>query len=476
MKFTVISHACLYVEHLNTRLLIDPWFIGSCYWRSWWNYPEPNNDLISSLKPTHVYISHLHWDHYHGPSLRKIQKFQPEIIFPKHFNKRMVGDCKRGFDFKNIVEIDHGTSYEIGDEFKLTSYQFNPIVIDSSVVIEAGNVTLLNSNDAKVFGLSLKQITSSHGNFDFVFRSHSSAAPIPHCIKGADPRESNRSPKDYCNDFVSFGKATGAKYCIPFASSHYFLHPKTKKFNEYYSNPKLVKEIFDQQATSEQLCVIMPSGSNWSTESGFELNNHNYSLIEKHIEEAAIKHKHKIDKALKRSRNAIFNKNSFKSYYQKFFKSNNFIFKLSFRFGFLIEEFPSDSLFICIIDGSKKNTQIIKIKDESEIFNHNLSFVIKTATDIFNDCNIKMMHNTFGASKLLEIILSDSKSKQDLRTYLRLIDFYENDCLPISRLFSIRNISIALRRWREFFDFFYYIYIIKIKKGSIADLYFRANT
>ena len=87
-----------------------------------------------------------------------------------------------------------------------------------------------------------------------------------------------------------------------------------------------------------------------------------------------------------------------------------------------------------------------------------------------------MMHNTFGASKLLEIILSDSKSKQDLRTYLRLIDFYENDCLPISRLFSIRNISIALRRWREFFDFFYYIYIIKIKEGSIVDLYFRANT
>ena len=100
MKFTVISHACLYIEFLNTRLLIDPWFIGSCYWRSWWNYPEPNIDLISSLKPTHIYITHLHWDHYHGPSLRKVQKYNPEIILPKHFNKRMLGDCIKDFKFK----------------------------------------------------------------------------------------------------------------------------------------------------------------------------------------------------------------------------------------------------------------------------------------------------------------------------------------------------------------------------------------
>ena len=81
MKFTVISHACLYIEHKETRLLIDPWLIGSCYWRSWWNYPEPKSDLIKSLKPTHIYITHLHWDHYHGPSLRLFEYLQPKVIF-----------------------------------------------------------------------------------------------------------------------------------------------------------------------------------------------------------------------------------------------------------------------------------------------------------------------------------------------------------------------------------------------------------
>ena len=113
MKFTIISHACIYIEFEGIKLLIDPWIIGSCYWRSWWNYPKVNPKLIEDLRPTHIYITHLHWDHYHGPSLRKFEKFNPQIIFPKHFNKRMLGDCKRDFKFTNTIEIDHGKEYKL---------------------------------------------------------------------------------------------------------------------------------------------------------------------------------------------------------------------------------------------------------------------------------------------------------------------------------------------------------------------------
>ena len=471
MKFTVISHACLYIEYLNTRLLVDPWFIGSCYWRSWWNYPEPPDDLISSLKPTHIYITHLHWDHYHGPSLRKMQKYQPEIIFPKHFNKRMLGDCIRDFNFKKITEIDHAKTYNIGDDFNITSYQFNPVIIDSSIVIEANNICLLNSNDAKVFGLSLKQILSNHKQFDFVFRSHSSAGPIPHCIKGADPIKSDRSPTDYCKDFINFGKAANGKYLIPFASSHIYLHPKTQKYNVYYSNPQMVKENFEQNNNSDQICVLMPSGSSWSKESGFKTINHDYSKIKDHINESTKKNKEKIERSLKRNEKLFFKEQYFHAYFKKFLKSTFFPFNLSFKFAFLIKELPTNTLFLCIIDGNKKNTKLLKLKNESEIFEYQLSFIIKTSTDIFNDCNKKIMHNTFAASKLLEIILISSTSKRNLNKYLSLVDFYENDCLPISKLFSKRNFLILLRRWREFFDIFYYLYLTKIKRAKISDLW-----
>ena len=105
MKFTVVSHACLYIEDNDIRFLIDPWIIGSCYWRSWWNYPEVTEDLITHINPTHIYLTHLHWDHYHGPSLRKFQNCNPKILLPKHFNKRMKGDLLKDFSFSNIKEL-----------------------------------------------------------------------------------------------------------------------------------------------------------------------------------------------------------------------------------------------------------------------------------------------------------------------------------------------------------------------------------
>ena len=50
MNLKTYGHATLSLENDEKPILItDPWLIGSCYWRSWWNYPEPNIDLISSF-------------------------------------------------------------------------------------------------------------------------------------------------------------------------------------------------------------------------------------------------------------------------------------------------------------------------------------------------------------------------------------------------------------------------------------------
>ena len=66
MAFKILSHASMLVNHHSDQLLIDPWFIGSCYWRSWWNYPPVETDLVKNLNPTAIYITHVHWDHWHG--------------------------------------------------------------------------------------------------------------------------------------------------------------------------------------------------------------------------------------------------------------------------------------------------------------------------------------------------------------------------------------------------------------------------
>ena len=63
---------------------------------------------------------------------------------------------------------------------------------------------------------------------DFVFKSHSSATAIPYCIEGYEETFSDRRTKsDYIEEFCRFALSIGARYAIPFASNHCFLHRET---------------------------------------------------------------------------------------------------------------------------------------------------------------------------------------------------------------------------------------------------------
>ena len=89
--------------------------------------------------------------------------------------------------FGNVIEIEHNEEFELGADFRLSSYQFG-FGVDSAMVVSGGDTTLFNCNDCKLFGLPLKQITKRYPKIDFVFRSHSSASPIPFCNNRSRPK------------------------------------------------------------------------------------------------------------------------------------------------------------------------------------------------------------------------------------------------------------------------------------------------
>ena len=172
MKFQVLSHAGLAVTSGGRTLVTDPWIIGSCYWRSWWNYPPVTPQLVRSLKPDFIYVTHIHWDHFQGPSLRKFDK-ATQIYVPKGNFHRIRDDLVK-MGFKNVTELRHGQSVDLTADFRITSYQFG-VFLDSALVIECEGITLLNANDAKFMGGPLAEIIKRHPQVDFVLRSHSSA-------------------------------------------------------------------------------------------------------------------------------------------------------------------------------------------------------------------------------------------------------------------------------------------------------------
>ncbi len=147
MEFQVLSHAGLLVKSKTGKSLIcDPWLIGSSYWRSWWNYPPVSKELVDSLKPDFIYLTHIHWDHFHGPSLQKFSKDTP-VIIPKGGYKRMKEDLQY-LGFNNIIELKHCESKMLEEGFVITSYQVW-MFLDSALLIECEGTRLLNLNDSK---------------------------------------------------------------------------------------------------------------------------------------------------------------------------------------------------------------------------------------------------------------------------------------------------------------------------------------
>ena len=273
MSFEIISHASVSIKYKSDELLIDPWLVGSCYWRSWWNYPPVNNDVIDNLMPKAIYITHVHWDHWHGPSLKRFLGSDIEIITHDEPNKRSYRDLKQ-FGFKNIKVLKHGESYNIGS-IKITPYQFGLFLNDSALVVETPEFKLLNANDCKIAGASLEQIKKIHGKFDFAMRSHSSANDrVCYSIQGSDLVLDN--PSHYTEAFRLFMDNVKPKYAIPFASNHCHLHNDVFETNDIINDPfKLKNDISEIGGLKESQLKVMLSGDSWSKSGGFLINNEN---------------------------------------------------------------------------------------------------------------------------------------------------------------------------------------------------------
>ena len=275
MEFEILSHACLRVTHGATTLIVDPWLKGSAYWRSWWNYPPVDAERASALRADYVYLSHIHWDHFHGPTLRALGK-QTQILIPEDRYPRMIGDL-RSMGFSNVREVPHGKTVRLADDLSVTPFLFFPFT-DSALVIEGGGTTLLDANDCKICGLPLRQIKRRFPCIDFVLRSHSSAnTRVCHEYLDAPAQtyELVDSQEDYLRSFSNFMSAVRPRYAIPFASNHCHLHKDARRFNRWQQTPKDVRDYFARHRSETGLTtelVTMLPGSLWSESKGFSLS------------------------------------------------------------------------------------------------------------------------------------------------------------------------------------------------------------
>lgn len=444
MKFTILSHAGMLVEGGGKSILFDPWVVGSTYWRSWWNFPEIEREFLNDIKPDYIYLTHLHWDHFHSPSLRLFDK-DVKYLVPKIPGTRMVRDL-RSIKRMNIEEIPHGEKYEVWDDCFLHSYQFGLFAADSACVVSDGETTLFNANDAKTFGYSLRQITKQFPKIDFVFRSHSSATPFPYCIKDYEESFADfRTQQDYIEEFTSFSAAVGAEYAIPFASNHCFLHKETRKFNATGVDPQMVANHMNAKRDAGErvpTAVVMVPGSSWSLEEGFKLREFNYADKAKIVEQMAQKYETKLEAQYEKERGYKSDFKAFKRYFDKFLSSTPFPMRklLLPKVLFKTTDYEGEKFYLLDIPGN----QVLELKNDID----EVDAKITVPPIVLMACCRQKMFSVWSASKRLEIELVNGALGK-IQALLGFLDFFENEGLPLRNNFSGRNFPIWLRRWRE---------------------------
>jgi UDP-MurNAc hydroxylase len=446
MEFQTLSHAGLRVAAGGVELLCDPWLVGSVYWRSWWNYPSVPRELVGTLKPDFIYLTHLHWDHFQAASLRLFPN-DIQMIVPYDRYGRMIRDLK-AVGKSNVREVRHGERVELSERLAIRSFQFSPFVTDSAVVIEADDQILLNANDAKFAGLPLRHILSHYPKVDFCFRSHSSAnaRACYHVLDAPDaPVDDN---EHYLRAFSLFVERVKPRYAIPFASNNCLLHDDVFEMNALTQTPLAVRHYFEQFAAERGLDTklqIMIPGDSWSSEDGFKLREHDYfSRRDEHLRA----YRERVQPAMEKQRKLEARVTVSLSAMQKFFaRASSIVPKLLMR--------PLKGKEVLIVSKSERETAGFavdlyagKVRSlDPECF-ADFNMRIEFPALILKQALAMNMFAHAGISKRVHYYATKAEMPA-LGRFTMLCELIEAELFPLRGNFNARAFRALLPRWRE---------------------------
>ena len=265
LKITLHSHASLEFAREDFSLLCDPWLEGLAFFGAWRHYPAPCV-RAADLKPSALWISHEHSDHFHAPTLRALDKNIPVYIpsFPNH----RLEDKLAELGFKRIIPLEFGARIEIAKDFFITTYEPASLWNDAQILLEIDGFRILNINDA---GIN-HRIHAEVKRVDCIasaFSPGASGYPATHThLDDARKVEIYEQSRTATLEMLQEACALyGAQYFLPFASHFILNHPR------HLSYMRLVKKntIFDvmEKFSGSGVEVIdLLAGDVWRVDSG----------------------------------------------------------------------------------------------------------------------------------------------------------------------------------------------------------------
>lgn len=398
--------------------------------------------LLEELNPDFIYLTHMHWDHFHGPTLRRLG-LDRHILVPKTPDRRIYNDLK-AMGCSRVTELVHAKPFRIDTDLQITSYQFGHFP-DSVLMIEAGGKTIMNANDCKIMGPPLQQILRDHPRIDFLLRSHSSANARL-CFEIIDRGGMHiDDPDKYSAEFAEFAQAVRATYAIPFASNNCYLHPETERFNRYLNLGINVKRYFEEHRITEPKCVVCAPGDGWDDEFGFILSDTDwYTDLGGHLERYKQAKAATLKKTARREANVVLRENAVETYAEELFSGTPFPIRRLFRgkpITLVAHSEAGDSAYE--LDIYRKRWRKLDSWNDQDN-----PIQIHAHARVFLMCIRQVNWNSLGISKRVRFRVREADRK--IITYFtELNDLFDCEVLPLSKSLNGRFILVWLRRWRE---------------------------
>lgn len=239
MDITFLGQAGLFIQTKHGSILCDPWF-NPAYFASWFPFPDNSALDISRLeKPTYLYVSHLHYDHFDPQFLKEHVWKEATVILPDYpidlleRALRNLGFTKFIYTKKaQLVTVD-GLTFTI---MSMAAPVDGPLG-DSGLIIDDGETRIYDQNDSRPIDMeTLVQL----GPYDAHFLQFSGAIWYPMVYQFPEKMLHALGRKKRENEMaraLRYSKDLGATFIIPSAGPPCFLDDHLFNFNDFDRDP-----------------------------------------------------------------------------------------------------------------------------------------------------------------------------------------------------------------------------------------------
>jgi len=298
MQVEYIHNSTVKVDDGETSILCDPWIADGAYYGSWAQYPPIEQEPEDFNDVDYIYISHIHPDHCHIPTLERMDKDIPVLVHDFKWDYLVNNIERLGFD---THELPHDERFHLGGDTYidiLASDDCDPEVcgaffgcpwyaedassertngstqIDTLAVIDDGESTVVNVNDCRwpLTQQAAFRVAEEYDSVDFLMANYRPAHGYPQCRFDYSPAQkkqiSAQREQNLMESSLEFAKVLEPDYYMPFAGS-YAIAGSNHDVNRYMPNTRKIeaKRFFEQSDVGGEV-VLLNSGDHFDLVTG----------------------------------------------------------------------------------------------------------------------------------------------------------------------------------------------------------------